>query len=42
MPGKVRLIPANTNEPSNVIVDENGTHRNSTKYSSKNNNRILT
>ena len=27
---------------SNVIVDENGTHRNTTKYSSKNKNRILT
>lgn len=27
---------------SNIVVDENGIHRNTTKYSSKNKNRILT
>nr|DAJ57503.1 MAG TPA: hypothetical protein [Caudoviricetes sp.] len=27
---------------SNVVFDENGIHRNTTKYSSKNKNRILT
>ncbi|MCT7670578.1 MAG: recombinase family protein [Lactobacillus iners] len=27
---------------SNVVVDDNGIHRNTTKYSSKNKNRILT
>lgn len=27
---------------SNIVVDENGVHRNTTKYSSKNKNRILT
>jgi len=27
---------------SNIVADENGIHRNTTKYSSKNKNRVLT
>lgn len=36
------VVQAEKHKCSNVVVDENGTHRNTTKYSSKNNNRILT
>ncbi len=36
------VVQEEKHKRSNVVVDENGTHRNTTKYSSKNNKRILT